>query len=85
MQASFDGTLQIADGAAPRAKGAVRIEAADLEPWLMTTGLSFPGMGLGTPVSLTADLDFASRLLVAFQHPRARSPTGRSPATSMPR
>ena len=40
------------------------IEAADLEPWLMTAGLSFPGMGLGTPVSLTAGLDFASDLLV---------------------
>ena len=45
-------------------QGAVRIEAADLEPWLMTTGVSFPGMGLGTPVSLTASLDFANGLLV---------------------
>ena len=42
----------------------MRIEAADLEPWLMTTGVSFPGMGLGTPVSLTAGVDFANGLLV---------------------
>ena len=63
MQAGFDGNLSVADGAAA-AQGAVRIEAADLEPWLMTTGVSFPGMGLGTPVSLTASLDFANALLV---------------------
>lgn len=63
MQASFDGKLQVVNGLAA-AKGAVRIEAADLEPWLMTTGLSFPGMGLGTPVSLGADIDYGNHLLV---------------------
>ena len=63
MQANFDGDFQIADGQVA-AKGAARIEAADLEPWLMTTGLSFPGMGLGTPVSLSADVDFGRGLLV---------------------
>lgn len=63
MQASFEGTLQIGDSLIS-AKGPVHLEAADIEPWLMTAGLSFPGMGLGTPVSLTADLDYASRLLV---------------------
>jgi uncharacterized protein involved in outer membrane biogenesis len=63
MQASFDGMLGIAEGLAS-AKGPVHIEAADIEPWLMTTGLSFPGMGLGTPVSLTADLDYANGLMV---------------------
>ena len=30
----------------------------------MTAGVSFPGMGLGTPVSLTAGVDFANGLLV---------------------
>src|SRR5262249_22907181 len=46
------------------AKGAASIEAADLEPWLMTAGLSFPGVGLGLPVSLKADIDYDKRLLV---------------------
>jgi uncharacterized protein involved in outer membrane biogenesis len=63
MQASFDGTLDVAGGLAS-AKGPINLEAADIEPWLMTTGLSFPGMGMGTPVSLTADLDYANGLLV---------------------
>ena len=84
MQAGFEGDLRLADGDAS-AKGAVRVEAADLEPWLMTAGVSFPGMGMGTPVSLTAGVDFAKGLLVVVQYRRARSPTVRSPATSMPR
>jgi uncharacterized protein involved in outer membrane biogenesis len=63
MQASFDGSLRVVDGIGA-AKGSARIEAADLEPWLMTTGLSFPGMGLGTPVSLTADIDYDNHLVV---------------------
>ena len=63
MQAGFEGNLRVADGAAS-GQGSVRIEAADLEPWLMTAGVSFPGMGLGTPVSLTAGVDFANGLLV---------------------
>ena len=78
MQAGFDGKLSVADGAAA-AKGAVRIEAADLEPWLMTTGVSFPGMGMGTPVSLTAGVDFANGLLVVsdIQGEIADGPVGR--------
>lgn len=63
MQASFDGTLQLA-GTAAAAKGSGSIEAADVEPWLMTTGLSFPGMGMGTPVSLAAEVDYANGLMV---------------------
>ncbi|MDW6020713.1 AsmA family protein [Mesorhizobium sp. BAC0120] len=63
MQTTFDGTLKMVDGLGS-AKGAVSIEAADLEPWLMMTGLSFPGMGYGTPVSLKADIDYDKRLLV---------------------
>lgn len=63
MQAGFEGNLQVVNGLGA-AKGAARLEAADLEPWLMTTGLSFPGMGLGTPVSLSADIDYGNRLLV---------------------
>ena len=63
MQAGFEGNLRLADGVAS-AEGDVRVEAADLEPWLMTAGVSFPGMGMGTPVSLTASVDFAKGLLV---------------------
>ena len=63
MQAGFEGKLGLADGVAS-AVGDVRVEAADLEPWLMTAGVSFPGMGMGTPVSLTAGVDFAKGLLV---------------------
>ena len=40
---------RLADGAAT-AKGKVRLEAADIEPWLMTTGVGLPGMGMGMPV-----------------------------------
>ena len=51
MQGNFDGDFQIADGQVS-AKGAARIEAVDLEPWLMTAGLSFPGrLGAAGPVT----------------------------------
>jgi uncharacterized protein involved in outer membrane biogenesis len=63
MQARFDGTLQFS-GAAAAIRGTAGLEAADVEPWLMTSGLSFPGMGMGTPVSLNANLDYANHLLV---------------------
>ena len=62
MQAGFEGDLRVADGEAS-GNGNVHVEAADLEPWLMTSGVSFPGMGMGTPVSLTASVDFAKGVL----------------------
>jgi uncharacterized protein involved in outer membrane biogenesis len=40
------------------AKGRLALDAADIEPWLMTTGLGLPGMGLGTQLSLEADADY---------------------------
>ncbi|RWE22412.1 MAG: AsmA protein, partial [Mesorhizobium sp.] len=46
------------------AKGKVSLDAADIEPWLMTTGIGLPGMGTGTSTSLAADADFANGLLV---------------------
>jgi len=75
MQASFEGELQLVNGLGV-AKGAARIEAADLEPWLMTVGLSYPGMGLGMPVSLTASVDYGNHLLVVsnFQGEIAEGP-----------
>jgi hypothetical protein len=63
MQANFDGSFQLADGLAA-IKGKASVEAADIEPWLMTTGVNFPGIGLGMPVSLKADLDYGKKLLV---------------------
>ena len=61
--AHFDGTTALgADG--PSAKGKVRLEADDIEPWMMTTGAIFPGMGTGLPVALNADADFGAGLLV---------------------
>ena len=45
-------------------KGPARLNAADIEPWLMTTGVAIPGMGAGLPVDLEADLDYGDGLLV---------------------
>ncbi|TIS55149.1 AsmA family protein [Mesorhizobium sp.] len=63
FKAAFDGTVaDTSQGAA--AKGKVSLDAADIEPWLMTTGVGLPGMGTGTSASLAADADFGSGLLV---------------------
>ncbi|WP_296745046.1 AsmA-like C-terminal region-containing protein [Mesorhizobium sp.] len=63
FKAGFDGTVASTPQGAT-AKGKVNLEAADIEPWLMTTGVGLPGMGTGTPTSLTADADFGNGLLV---------------------
>ncbi|MDX8523354.1 AsmA family protein [Mesorhizobium sp. MSK_1335] len=63
FKASFDGTVaETAQGAT--AKGKVNLDAADIEPWLMTTGVGLPGMGTGTSTLLAADADFGNGLLV---------------------
>ncbi|MGN6306098.1 MAG: AsmA family protein [Mesorhizobium sp.] len=63
FKATFDGTVSdTAEGLS--AKGKVAIDAADIEPWLMTTGFGLPGMGTGTAAALSADADYASGLLV---------------------
>jgi uncharacterized protein involved in outer membrane biogenesis len=61
--ASFDGTTSI-DGDGFSAKGKARVEAADIEPWLMTLGVVLPGMGLGTAAEFSAQTDLGSGLLV---------------------
>jgi uncharacterized protein involved in outer membrane biogenesis len=63
VSAAFDGTLSAAEQGVA-AKGKVVLNAADIEPWMMTAGLGLPGMGTGTGVDLTADADYASGLLV---------------------
>lgn len=66
MRFSFDGS--VADAGAeqgPTARGRLGLEAAaDIEPWLMTMGAALPGMGTGTALTLAADADYGSGLLV---------------------
>ncbi len=57
LRARFDGTLtDTPQGLA--AKGKVALDTADIEPWLMTTGVALPGMGFGAPVALAAEADY---------------------------
>lgn len=59
----FEGLVtSTPDGLA--ARGKARLEASDIEPWLMSLGASLPGMGFGTSVSLTGDADYGKQLLV---------------------
>ncbi|MGB3898536.1 MAG: AsmA family protein [Mesorhizobium sp.] len=48
----------------PTIKGKASLEAADIEPWMMTVGLGLPGMGVGMAANFTADADYANGLLV---------------------
>lgn len=63
FKAGFEGT--VAD--TPQgltAKGKINLDAADIEPWLMTTGIGLPGMGAGMSTSLSAQGDYGNGLLV---------------------
>ncbi|MBZ9799546.1 AsmA family protein [Mesorhizobium sp. ES1-4] len=63
FKAGFEGT--VADTPqGPVAKGSVNLDASDIEPWLMTTGIGLPGMGAGMSTSLAAQADYGSGLLV---------------------
>ncbi len=53
--AAFDGTVTV-NPEGMTAAGKARIEGADLEPWLGAAGVTLPGMGLGMPAELAADL-----------------------------
>jgi len=59
----FAGTARLANGAVT-AKGTARLNAPDIEPWLMTVSVALPAMGAGTSVDLEADADYADGLLV---------------------
>jgi len=63
FSAGFAGTSRLADAGAAL-KGQARINAADIEPWLMTSGATLPAMGAGTPVELEANVDFGNGVLV---------------------
>ncbi|OBQ74723.1 AsmA family protein [Mesorhizobium erdmanii] len=63
FKAGFEGT--IADTPqGPAAKGKINLDAADIEPWLMTSGIGLPGMGAGMSTSLSAQGDYGNGLLV---------------------
>jgi uncharacterized protein involved in outer membrane biogenesis len=63
FKAGFEGT--VADTPqGPTAKGKINLDAADIEPWLMTTGIGLPGMGAGMSTSLSAQGDYGNGLLV---------------------
>ncbi|MET3579388.1 uncharacterized protein involved in outer membrane biogenesis [Mesorhizobium robiniae] len=63
FKAGFSGTVA-GTPQGPTAKGKVSLEAADIEPWLMTTGVGLPGMGTGKSTWIAADADFGNSLLV---------------------
>ncbi|MEW9804943.1 AsmA-like C-terminal region-containing protein [Mesorhizobium sp. ZMM04-5] len=60
--AGFAGVAKLGDGLAVR--GHARLDAPDIEPWLMTAGVRLPAMGAGLPVELEANADYADGLLV---------------------
>jgi uncharacterized protein involved in outer membrane biogenesis len=63
FSAGFAGAASLgANGVA--VKGPARLNAPDIEPWLMTAGVALPGMGAGLPVEVEADLDYGDGLLV---------------------
>ncbi|RVA50942.1 AsmA family protein, partial [Mesorhizobium sp. M7A.F.Ca.CA.004.09.1.2] len=62
FKAGFEGTIaDTPQGFA--AKGKLSLDAADIEPWLMTTGIGLPGMGAGLSTSFSAQGDYGNGLL----------------------
>lgn len=63
LKAGFDGVLSV-DTDRLALSGEATIASDDLEPWLMTAAVSFPGAGLGLPLSLSANIDRSDDLTV---------------------
>ena len=63
FSSAFAGTAELTEGGIA-AKGKARLNAADIEPWLMTTSVALPAMGAGMSVELEADADYGEKLLV---------------------
>ncbi|MBE1206907.1 AsmA family protein [Aminobacter carboxidus] len=61
--AGFTGMAAVRDGIA-NLKGRATLQATDLEPWLMTSGVTLPGMGTGTQVELAADASLGGGILM---------------------
>lgn len=58
LTGGFNGTTRLgAEG--PSANGKLKLDAVDIEPWLMTIGASLPGFGIGLPVAIEADAGYA--------------------------
>lgn len=65
LSAGFDGTAGLGEQGA-NAKGRLTLDASDIEPWLMTTGVSLPGMGTGMQTAFVVDADYSNgRLALA--------------------
>ncbi|MVA97177.1 AsmA family protein [Nitratireductor sp. CAU 1489] len=66
-QARFSGNATVT-GTTLSAKGGLGLSGDDLEPWLMTSGMTLPGMGLGLPADLkgTVALDGGVLTLADF-------------------
>lgn len=62
LTASYSGMLREAEGGI-EGEGKVGLDTDDIEPWLMTSGMAMPGMGLGLPVALSANATFGEGLL----------------------
>lgn len=63
VSASFAGRVALRQEG-PSLNGRATLKAADIEPWLMTGGVSLPGLGAGTRVDLAADASYAGGPLV---------------------
>ncbi len=61
--ASFQGATHLA-AKGLSGKGKIQLEAADIEPWLITAGLALPGIGLGTAVEFSAQADMDGGMAV---------------------
>ena len=62
LSASYKGSFRLAESGV-EGEGAFALQSADIEPWLMTTGLGIPGLGFGTPLDLSADATFGKGLM----------------------
>lgn len=62
MTAAYKGNLRAAEGVI-EGQGDITLKAADIEPWLMTSGMMLPGMGLGLPVELATKASFGDGTL----------------------
>ncbi len=56
----FDGTVRAGQEDGYAAAGQLVLSGRDFEPWLMTTGIALPGMGMGMAAELTADAAYAA-------------------------
>ncbi|MEP9388653.1 AsmA-like C-terminal region-containing protein [Mesorhizobium sp. KR9-304] len=63
FSAGFAGTARLAEGGVA-VKGRARLNASDIEPWLMTASVALPAMGAGIRVEIEGDADYADGLLV---------------------